>query len=459
MNEIIAAITADSAESLKTALKIFHLGGLVLGLGAATLLDLIILRFAISRRLSVEHSKIIRFSASVVTVGLAFLWLSGIGYLLHYNYFDPTKLSNPKVWAKITIVAVLTANGVFIHTAVLPLVKSQVGKTLFSGVARKRRTLLMLAGVISAVSWYIPLILGATALFNFVVPYGAIVTAYAVVLLASTTVVASISWFVLRDPSTEVVWAPGWPGKAAPGALGAIACAIAAAILLVQQASLGGQTSRVANTPLDPHISAIANYTPTSQHSSFQPEQPPSKPAVTQVRNDTVVVETKIAESSVADSSVTKSSIEESKVEQPQVARSDEIRGPDPEVDFDPTFVIPANVETAREPAKEAKSAGYVGFWAVNRVACANPSNRRFIRVAINAKGARAGGTYCAFTKVSQTGSRWTSQARCSSGTERWTSNVKLLVKNNRLFWESERGSQVLFQCPSPARQTQIALR
>ena len=90
----LTGLSPDSVLMLKTGLRVLHFVGLVLGLGAATLLDLIILRFLAKQLVSGDLCHIIEFSSKVVTMGLMLLWLSGLGFLLHYGLFDPSKLGN-----------------------------------------------------------------------------------------------------------------------------------------------------------------------------------------------------------------------------------------------------------------------------------------------------------------------------------------------------------------------------
>ena len=175
-------LVAEPGTVIKSFIKVLHLVGIVLGLGAATVLDIVIVRFLVLREIRVEHAALVDFVSKIVTFGLIILWISGVCYLAHYAVFDPEKLGNQKVWAKILIVAVLTINGYFIHHTVLPLVRNQVGKELFRGLSRQQCGQLLVFGTISATSWYVPLFLGAMPHFNFVVPATEILAAYAAIL-------------------------------------------------------------------------------------------------------------------------------------------------------------------------------------------------------------------------------------------------------------------------------------
>jgi hypothetical protein len=202
-------LSTDPAALSKTGLRLIHFVGLVLGLGAATLLDLIIIRFVLMRQIADEHINVIEFSSKVVAVGLGLLWLSGVGFLVHYGLFDPAKLWNPKVWAKITIVAVLSINGVLVHHFVLPAIRNQVGRGLFDGRSRANRSFLLFSGTVSAISWYVPLLLGAVPQLNFAVPAWVILTGYAVLIVASGTVAQMAIALVSREVSLRSISIPG----------------------------------------------------------------------------------------------------------------------------------------------------------------------------------------------------------------------------------------------------------
>lgn len=170
---------------LKTALIIAHLIGLAIGVGGATLLDLIIMRFMVRGRISREQASIVQLASTLVTAGLVLLWLSGLGFLVYYYAFTPESLANPKVHAKIAIVAALTLNGVLIHHYILPVIRKNVGRQLFDGVSVARKRGMLALGAVSATSWYVPLALGALRELNFAVPATQILAAYVCLLLTA----------------------------------------------------------------------------------------------------------------------------------------------------------------------------------------------------------------------------------------------------------------------------------
>ena len=200
---LLHAFSADFVLAARTMLRFVHFVGLALGLGGATVLDLMLIRFFISDRITPEKWIVFRFVSTLVNIGLLLLWVTGLGFLLHYVLFDPVKLTNDKIWAKLAIVWVLSVNGLFIHAVVLPRIEQQIGRPLFSSMGKWQRRTFLASGAVSAVSWYVPVALGALVQFNFTVPASAILTVYAMVL--GVTVVA-VNLVVYAFPGVSSRW-------------------------------------------------------------------------------------------------------------------------------------------------------------------------------------------------------------------------------------------------------------
>ncbi len=183
---------------LKSVLIIIHLLGLALGVGAATLLDLLIMRFMIFGKISRQHLQIVDITSQVVVVGLGLLWFSGLAFLTYYYFFVPENLTNQKIYAKMTIVLALTINGHMIHHYVLPLLRENLGRRLFSGVTSRQRMVMLTAGAISATSWYIPLALGVMRELNF--SSGINILIVYVVLLMGAISFAQIAGYLIANP-------------------------------------------------------------------------------------------------------------------------------------------------------------------------------------------------------------------------------------------------------------------
>jgi hypothetical protein len=101
----------------------------------------------------------------------------------------------------------------------------------------------------------------------------------------------------------------------------------------------------------------------------------------------------------------------------------------------------------------------FTGIWAVNTKACTPTVGREgFLPTIINAQGAWAGETTCAFKAGHREGNAWTFPAVCSDANKLWKSEVRLSVKGKHLTWKSQSGSRTYVRCEQwPARE-QVAL-
>lgn len=168
---------------LLTFVKIFHLLGLVMGLGGAVLLDVTVLTRGVLRPISRYTLHQVDVLSRVVTLGLALLWMTGAA-LIWLNYqIKPEYITNPKLWAKILIVSGLTLNGIVIHDRVLPALKQRIGERLFEGMSQKFVAGMTFIGAVSFTSWAVPLVLGKASELNYVTPMTNILAAYAAALL------------------------------------------------------------------------------------------------------------------------------------------------------------------------------------------------------------------------------------------------------------------------------------
>lgn len=156
-----------SVTDIKSFITFLHLSGLALGLGGAWILDLFILKHLKDNVMSDDKFYVINFVSKIVVTGLAMLWLSGLLFLSYYYYVTPENLLNEKIWAKISIVIVLTINGFYIHTKLLPRIRSCIGSEIYSLLSNKDRRVMVSIGTISFFSWLFPIALGVSKSLNF----------------------------------------------------------------------------------------------------------------------------------------------------------------------------------------------------------------------------------------------------------------------------------------------------
>jgi hypothetical protein len=110
-----------------------------------------------------------------------------------------------------------------------------------------------------------------------------------------------------------------------------------------------------------------------------------------------------------------------------------------------------AEGDEAHGPAGSAAAEDFVGVWAVSEKACIpNVEREGFLPTIINAHGAWAGETTCAFKGGHRDGNTWMVPAVCSDGAKRWKSDVQLTVRGRRLTWKSQSGSRHYVRCDGP---------
>lgn len=184
MDQLFATYGIDGIS--KCLLSLGHLIGLALGLGTTLFLDggclVSIAKRSWSGYRAFMSGTLFHCATRFITIGLAILWITGIGFLVHYAVFSPDKLANPKIYAKLALVTVLTANGAFLHAYVLRRVAEMddPGGMMSSGVGR----LCLFSGAVSAASWIGAFLLGALPILNYVVSFSILVAIWAGMVLA-----------------------------------------------------------------------------------------------------------------------------------------------------------------------------------------------------------------------------------------------------------------------------------
>jgi len=161
---------------MKTLIVYAHLLAACVAIGILVIQDLAI---ALSRGnpLSANASRELKKSAEIIVVALIVLWLTGLSLVL-VGYLDNPQqyLFNEKLWAKFTVVAVLTINGIFLHYYSFPRVTSSKG---ILGLPVYEQILVALTGAISSVSWLYACYLGIARTWNYTVGYDFVMLIYA----------------------------------------------------------------------------------------------------------------------------------------------------------------------------------------------------------------------------------------------------------------------------------------
>lgn len=170
---------------------ILHLVGVVFGLGSASIGDIVFLRALRAGRITRENFATIEVVGRLVWVGLGILILSGIGLVWYHFANIPDWVIPAKLWAKLTLVLVITANGLLIHSRILPLIHASLDQPLEMTPLGRSLRLAGTSGAISLTSWWVTFVLGGFRSLDL--DYGTIMAIYAMLLVGAM----GTSWLLL----------------------------------------------------------------------------------------------------------------------------------------------------------------------------------------------------------------------------------------------------------------------
>lgn len=183
-------------------LIIVHLIGLALGVGGASVTDVLVMTAIKNNKLTSSQYDFIAIVSKVVTIGLALLIASGVGFVIYYSMVGPELLRNPKLMAKLTVVLIIAVNALVLHGATMPVLWSLRDKVLIDDVFRSKLTLFFTAGAISVTSWYTALFLGVWKNPGFTFNYVTIISIYAVLLVGGIIFSNIVGRFMINKFST-----------------------------------------------------------------------------------------------------------------------------------------------------------------------------------------------------------------------------------------------------------------
>lgn len=152
--------------TIKHPLIIIHLIGFALGVGGATINDMMFFRFLKDYRISHEENAVLKILSQAIWFGLALSIISGFGlYLQNIEALNESS----KFLLKVVVVGVITLNGVFLNLSIAPhLVKlSFKDSHTKTTQATHLRKLAFVSGAVSFVSWYGAFFLGTVKSLPF----------------------------------------------------------------------------------------------------------------------------------------------------------------------------------------------------------------------------------------------------------------------------------------------------
>ncbi|MEO7160284.1 MAG: hypothetical protein ABJA84_07470 [Polaromonas sp.] len=183
-------------ELLKPLVVFAHLLATCIALGAVLLADHRLWRWR-QRRPSTVMVAQLRETQQVVSLGLAALWCSG-ALLVALGYWQEGAhyLLNPKLWAKVSVVSLLTLNGIALHRIGFPLLQ----RAALVALPWREQARLGLLGALSGTGWLFAAFLGIARHWNHVLPYPRIMALFAGALLTAALLALSALGLARRLP-------------------------------------------------------------------------------------------------------------------------------------------------------------------------------------------------------------------------------------------------------------------
>lgn len=142
---------------------------------------------------------------SVVGISLIALWISGIAIIaLDASSAGMQYFMNPKLQAKISIVVLLTLNGMVLHNAVLPALQ-KAGSLL--KLSANMRHLAIFTGALSGVSWFYAALLGVGRPLAWKYSLAELTAAYPLMIIGGTVAMLALTnWSMNRSEKHHHSW-------------------------------------------------------------------------------------------------------------------------------------------------------------------------------------------------------------------------------------------------------------
>lgn len=174
---------------MKTLIVYAHLLAACIAVGVLLMQDLALAKSR-GGRLSFTAVQDLTKAASIMFAALVVLWISGLALVLMGYLENPQQyLLNEKLWAKFTVVSVLTINGIGLHYFSFPRVIAPQG---LLGQPAMDQVLVVLTGAVSSVSWLFACYLGIARPWNYTADYSYVMFIYSGLLVAAFIVAGEV---------------------------------------------------------------------------------------------------------------------------------------------------------------------------------------------------------------------------------------------------------------------------
>ncbi|MEM9852081.1 MAG: hypothetical protein AAF761_08785 [Pseudomonadota bacterium] len=144
-------------------LRLAHLLAVAVGFGVAVETEIFMLK---RRRTTVSPGMMsgLKHRHSVILYALGAMWVTGAALVALRTGFL-LEAFTPKLWAKVTVVTILSVNAMFVAQVAMPILADHTGQRISALPVTAQRALFAVAGV-SATSWLVALLLGSSTLLK-----------------------------------------------------------------------------------------------------------------------------------------------------------------------------------------------------------------------------------------------------------------------------------------------------
>lgn len=146
---------------LRLLALIVHLVGFALGLGGATMSDIMFFKSIRSGKFSTAQLDTLTTLSRVIWIGLGLLIISGLSIfaMIYSEQGSLPMLSSPRWQAKLTLVGIVLVNGLVFKYSIFPFLRRNADQAVSLQTFGSKLWRLALSGAVSIVSWYSILII------------------------------------------------------------------------------------------------------------------------------------------------------------------------------------------------------------------------------------------------------------------------------------------------------------
>lgn len=195
----------ETMELMRLGIVYVHLIACCVAIGLVLTSDIAMVKQLLKGEGAKQCSEHLEHLKNVVGFSLLVLWISGIAIIaLDASSAGMQYFLNPKLQAKISIVVLLTINGVVLHNLVLPALQ-KTGSLLKLPVSM--RNLAIVSGALSGVSWFYAALLGVGRPLAWKYSLVELMAAYPVMIVGGALAMLALTkWSMSRSEEHHQSW-------------------------------------------------------------------------------------------------------------------------------------------------------------------------------------------------------------------------------------------------------------